>query len=347
MYSFDPLSDSRWLEFVQHHPHSSVFHSRAWIEAIHHSYGYQPIAFTTSPCGADLQNAVVFCLIDSWLTGRRLVSLPFSDHCEPLLDSESDMLLIGDMLLQELRRQRLSYMELRPLNVPIGPGLRCSGTYCLHRLDLAPSLDVLYGNLHKNSTQRKIRRAERERLEYLEGRSDSFLDTFYRLWIHTRRRHLAPPQPMKWFRNLMQGFGEALTIRVASKDGRAVASILTLHHKDTLVYKYGCSDARFHNLGGMHLLFWKSVEEAKRRGLRFFDLGRSDANNEGLITFKNRWGAARSALTYFSSSNQKSIYRSPRPQPGDWADTAVKSLSRRLSDPLFRRLGSVMYRHIG
>jgi len=39
-----------------------------------------------------------------------------------------------------------------------------------------------------------------------------------------------------------------MKIRVASKDGRPIASILTLSWKDIMVYEYGCSDERFHNL---------------------------------------------------------------------------------------------------
>ena len=38
------------------------------------------IAFTTSRPNQELKNALVFAAVRSWLTGRRLVSLPFSDH---------------------------------------------------------------------------------------------------------------------------------------------------------------------------------------------------------------------------------------------------------------------------
>jgi len=69
--------------------------------------------------------------------------------------------------------------------------------------------------------------------------------------------------------------GDALQIRVACKENVPVAAILTIRHKNTITYKYGCSDARFHNLGGTHLLFWKTIEEAKAAGLQFFDLGRT------------------------------------------------------------------------
>src|SRR5262249_27120932 len=118
------------------------------------------------------------------------------------------------------------------------------------------------------------------------------------LLVRTRRRHQVLPQPKGWFRNLIDCFGEALQIRVAFTNHQPVAAILTLRHRDTLVYKYGCSDTDFNNLGGTQLLFWKAIQEAKFAGLQTFDLGRTDCDNEGLITFKDRLGAARSSLTY-------------------------------------------------
>src|SRR5438034_5555456 len=90
-----------------------------------------------------------------------------------------------------------------------------------------------------------------------------------------------------------------MKLRIASKAGQPIASIVTLSFRDVLVYKYGCSDERFHNLGGMHLLLWKAIQEGKSNGAREFDLGRSDRDNPGLITFKDRWGATRSQLTYW------------------------------------------------
>ena len=72
---------------VERHPKASVFHTPAWLQALRWTYGDEPVVFTTSPPTAELTNGVVFCRVKSWLTGRRLISLPFSDHCEPLCDS--------------------------------------------------------------------------------------------------------------------------------------------------------------------------------------------------------------------------------------------------------------------
>src|SRR5271154_2890210 len=79
VYEVQPLTDRRWDEFLERHPRASVFHTTGWLKALRQTYGYEPIAYTTSPPGSDLRNAMIFCRVQSWLTGPRLVSLPFSD----------------------------------------------------------------------------------------------------------------------------------------------------------------------------------------------------------------------------------------------------------------------------
>jgi lipid II:glycine glycyltransferase (peptidoglycan interpeptide bridge formation enzyme) len=252
-------------------------------------------------------------------------------------------------LQQEVRYQELRYIEFRPTRTvdtaDLGP--HSTYTYCLHQIDLQPDLDTLFSNCHKDSTQRKVRRARREGLRYEDGRSGVILDHFYRLMLLTRRRHMIPPQPKKWFLNLIDCFGETLKIRIALKDKHPIAAVITLRYKDTLVYKYGCSDAQFHRLGGMHLLLWRSIQEAKQDGLRVFDLGRSDWEDAGLIRFKDHWGAKRSEITYLrllASRQSKSTYV---PAGVDWKGRLAKSVLPRLPDRVLCAAGSLIYRHIG
>src|ERR1700688_3432928 len=84
----DPLRDYRWEELVQRHPQASIFHSKAWLSALAKTYGYTPVVYTTSPKQQMLRDGIVFCRVESRLTGRRLVCLPFSDYCEPLVDTQ-------------------------------------------------------------------------------------------------------------------------------------------------------------------------------------------------------------------------------------------------------------------
>ena len=94
VHILDPLSDQRWPEFVRHHPNASAFHTAGWLRALRVTYGYEPVAFTTSAPSEELRNALLFCVVRSWLTGSRLVSLPFSDHCEPLIESHEELNLL-------------------------------------------------------------------------------------------------------------------------------------------------------------------------------------------------------------------------------------------------------------
>ena len=344
-----PLEDPRWTQFVEAHRRSSVFHTAGWLEALRRTYDYEPIALTTSPPDARLQNAVVFCRVNSWLTGRRLVSLPFSDHCNPLVRGQADLDSLISTLQYQLSQGGFRYAEMRstePLDRIAFPPQSIS-SYCFHHIDLRPSLDTLFRRCHKNSTQSKIRRAHREGLTYEDGRSEFLLDSFYRLLVLTRRRHSVLPQPKKWFRCLIDCLGEAVKIRVAFKDAQPIAAILTLRHKDTLVYKYGCSDKQFHRLGGIHLLFWNSIEEAKRDGLRVFDLGRSDWSQPGLITFKDRWGATRSGLTYSRLSDAAPSLSTIMPAGNDWKKRIAKALFPHLPDRVLCSAGALLYKHAG
>jgi len=209
-------------------------------------------------------------------------------------------------------------------------------------MDLQPPIEVLFRSFHKDCIQRKIRRAEREALTYEAGRSDVLLRQFYRLLLLTCRRKQLPPQPIAWFRHLIDGIGDSLTIHVASTDGRPVASILTLSFKRTLVFKYGCSDTAFNRLGGTHFLFWKAIQEAKRAGLLEFDLGRSDLDTPGLVTFKDRWGTTRSVLNYFRCSRSSALSVSMA-----WPRRIARQCFARIPDRFLIAAGEKLYRHMG
>jgi hypothetical protein len=349
VYVIDPLLDPRWDEFLQWHPRASMFHSSGWLRALALTYGYRPIAYSTCPAGEPLRNAAVFCEVQSWLTGRRLVSLPFSDHCEWLADKEEDTRAIWKFLEKSMPRRQWRHIELRPLH-PIGiPALRASSAvrYSFHALDLGPSLETIFENFHRSSIQRKIRRAEREQLTYSEGCSELLLDQFYGLLCITRKRHGVPPQPRRWFANLLRYAGDGIKIRVVSKDGRPVAAMITVRYKDSMVYKYGCSDKPFNRFGSNHLLFWKAIQDAKNSGLRCFDFGRADADQQGLITFKNRWCAVESILEYSRYSPDFSSPSMFDLRAGAWTTRAAKRVLSGLPLSMVVSIGEAFYGHAG
>jgi hypothetical protein len=140
----------------------------------------------------------------------------------------------------------------------------------------------------------------------------------------------------------MTCMGPRLKIMVAFKQGKPLASILTLEHKNTVVYKYGCSDPASQNLGGTPFLLWKAIVDAKTSGATRLDLGRSDADNAGLIAFKGRWGAVSSELTYlrWSSDTRAGAARVH-------ATYFLKQVFARMPETVLQAAGRLLYRHVG
>jgi Acetyltransferase (GNAT) domain len=348
IHTIDPTKDARWADLVEKYPDASVFHTVGWLEALKRTYGYKPVVFTTSsPTGA-LKNGLVFCHIKSWLTGSRLVSLPFSDHCEPLFDSREELDFLVRYLRTALEHENWQYLEVRSISnnsdamSDDGDGVRPPVTYFLHILDLRPDLDKVFRLLDKDSVQRRIHRANRANLVEQSGTSDEVLRKFYDLFALTRGRHQLPPIPYAWFQNLTRCLGDAVHVRVAHQDRQAVAAILTLRFKNVLYYKYGGSDKRYNYLGATPWLLWNSVRAARAAGATAFNLGRTEADNAGLLAFKNHWVQPAQQLVYGRFPSISGL-----DSPSGWRLKVAKRVFSFMPDKLLALTGRILYRHIG
>jgi len=345
--AIDPLLDSRWSAFIANHPRASVFHAPGWLEALHRTYGFRPEAYTTSRSMGMLTDAFLFAPIRSWLTGRRIVSLPFSDHCAPLFSSPEALTSILRHLRAVVDRDKLKYVEIRLADAEFASeAIRCgfepARSYYLHRVDLRPCLDDIFRSLDKDSVQRRIRRAERAELIEKCGRSEELLKAFYKLLIMTRKRHGVPPQPYSWFRNVLDCMGDLAEIRmVCAGTNVPAAAILTLRFKDSVVYKYGCYDEEFKHLGVMPLLLWRAIEDAKAKGATEFDLGRSDENDTGLVAFKSKWAKEPTRLVYW---RYPALPLSSAAE--DWKLKSAQLLFTRSPSSVLTAAGRMLYRHM-
>jgi CelD/BcsL family acetyltransferase involved in cellulose biosynthesis len=347
VYKIDPIKDPRWARFAQIHPRATVFHTPAWLKALHRTYGYDCFGLTTTRPGVELTNGMVFCRVKSWFTGSRWVSVPFADHCDPLVDLAEDLRSMLDWVGRESAIARNRYVEIRPLERTFVPRdcdlFRRSEEFQIHQLDLRPSVEQLLQSFDKNSVQRRIRKAEKEGLLYEEGSSPTLLKKFYHLMVLTRRRHRVPPQPLAWYSNLLDVLGDKARIRVVSKDDVPVASIVTIRHGGLMTYKYGCSNERYNNVAGNVFLFWRAIQDAKDSGAQIFDMGRSDLDNPGLIRFKSNWGADTFRITYWRSPGLSAAKTTERSRVRQACGYILSCLPERC----LIAVGTMLYRHAG
>jgi hypothetical protein len=337
----DPINDPRWRTVVYRHPAAGIFHTPEWLSALQRTYRYETLAYVGMGFGDEITCGIPFCKVRSAITGHRLVSLPFSDHCQPLVANADELNELLSAVQSDIHRQRLKYVEIRPVSCdPPIAALQENSEVALHRLDLSRGAKALLEGFHKSCILRKLR--SEDPLNYVHGRTDKFLATFYHLLMLTRRRHQVPPQPFAWFKHLRDCMGQALSVHIALKDDIPIASIVTLSFKDILTYKYSCSDSSYNTDSGTIRLMWRIIRNATAQNVIELDLGRSDLNNPGLITFKNHWGSVQTRLVYFRYPAIRNTFVSQTPFA-----LAAKRLLTRMPDRLFTAVGGLLYRHVG
>jgi CelD/BcsL family acetyltransferase involved in cellulose biosynthesis len=345
-FRFDPIDDPRWLALVESHPVATTFHHPGWMRALRKTYGYRFIGLTTAAPGEPMRDGAPFGLVKSSLTGTRLVSLPFADHCTPLVDGPAALAALLCAARDLAREHRCAFAEVRPLE-PIAPevltqaGAGPSFESKVHVIDLSPTEEAMFKACSEAAIQRNIKKAQK-RLRYEHGTSDELLDAFFHLMVITRRKHRLPPQPRQWFRNVLDEL-PGTKVHVTYLDQQPSAAIFTARFGRRYMYKYGASDTALMNHGGSPFLIWQGIREAKAAGFPIFDMGRTEIGHEGLATFKERFNAVPVPLMY---------YRSPAPK--------VANIGRdkglvKLAEPIFARLpdkmliaaGRMLYRHMG
>jgi CelD/BcsL family acetyltransferase involved in cellulose biosynthesis len=338
----DPISDPDWLAFVEDSPSAEIFHHPRWLELLSAQYGYEFQACCIGN-GRGIEAGIPIARIASRLTGRRLVSLPFSDVCSPALarDARSTALdALGNALAERSRETGL--MLTVRASLPTLPGARVRTSFIRHLLPLADDPAEVEAGYSKSQVKRGIRKARRANLRAERHTDAAALDAFYSLHVKTRRRLGVPTQPKRFILRFEGLFEAGLGfVMVILDDDRPIAAALFLTHNGTLTYKYGASDVHSLKKRPNNLLFSETIRWACEAGLDTLDFGRTDIGNEGLRSFKRSWGATELDLAYTHLGD-----REPSWEPG-FRDRMMSAAIRRSPAIVSRIAGEALYRHFG
>jgi CelD/BcsL family acetyltransferase involved in cellulose biosynthesis len=271
------------------------------------------------------------------VTSRRWVALPFSDACPPLAGEGTSDGEVGNAVERLQRERGVSAVEVRGAI----RGFETSGHArgLSHVLRLTDPDDLYAG--FKSQVRRNIRKAEAAGVEVRRASQRSDLTrVYFDLHAATHRRLGVPSQPRRLFDRLWdnvmeRGLGHVL---LAYHQRVPIAGAVFLQWNGTIVYKYGASDQAYWPLRPNNLLFWECIRRACDEGVRTFDFGRTDADDEGLRSFKQGWGAGEEALVYTRFGR--------RMKTGSGAAARMLRPIVRAAPTWFgRSLGAALYRH--
>jgi CelD/BcsL family acetyltransferase involved in cellulose biosynthesis len=338
--TIDPVRDERWLRFISRAPQGSIFHHPRWLGLVRTTYGYSCEACCV--VGRDgLLAGLPTMRVSSRLTGRRLVAVPFSDLCEPLVHPAAEDTRAG-LLAALSRRRRDAGLDLE-IRAPVADlqGGRLVSRFFHHTLRL-PAHASAAERLVKPSVRRGVAKARREGLVTELRTERGALRAFYALHLRTRRRQGVPIQPKRFIEAFAElhdaGLGFTLLVR---RQETVVAAAVFLTFNGVLTYKYGASDERHLQARPNNLLFMEAIGWACEHGMHTLDLGRTSLDNSGLAAFKRGWGADERVLPY--------TYTSARP-PSTEESRASRALAvalRHGPEGLTRAAGELLYKHVG
>jgi hypothetical protein len=337
----DPLAYPGWDSLLAAHPQASIFHGTGWARVLRQTYGHTPVYICRFD-GRQLAELLPIMEVSSPWSGRRGVSLPFTDFCPALKTGGQDGRALYQTAMDSGRQRRWKYLECRGSNDGWA-GASPSVTFYGHVIDLAAGVDDLFKRLD-SAVKRGIRKAESAGLLADFSSSLEAIQTFYALHCRTRRRHGLPPQPFRFFENIQRhvldtGQGFVATVRL--KDQPLAAGIFFSHGGQAL-YKYGASDYAAQQLRPNNLLMWAAMRHCATRGASALHLGRTSLANEGLRRFKLGLGALEETMRYcrydFSSEGFVSGV--------DRAEGWFNQIFARLPLPLLRLAGQIIYPHL-
>jgi len=337
----NPIQHPEWDAQLVSHPEYTFFHGAAWVKALCATYRHKPLYFALRE-ERRLWGLLPVLEVDSRLTGRRGVSLPFTDECLPLSFATVRYEHLLNKVIEYGKARNWNYLECRG-GGNLVLGIPASLTFFGHTLELLACEKTLFERF-ESSVRRAIRKAENAGVQVEISSTLEALRIFYSLHCQTRKRHGVPPQSWAFFLNIYEHIlsNKMGVVAVAKYRQTPIAAAVFFHLGAKAIYKYGASDMAFQHLRGNNLMMWEAAKWYARQGGSSLHFGRTSIMNEGLRRFKLGFGTVEKKIEYFKYDFRKARFVTDR----DKSSGLFNAVFRWMPLPLARRVGAFLYRHL-
>jgi CelD/BcsL family acetyltransferase involved in cellulose biosynthesis len=290
----DPTTDPRWVDLVEREQ-SDVFHSPEWIRVLSRTYGFQPQAVVVSEGDWVTAGAAFFEIDDA--RGSRIVSLPFSDSCDPIVSTRQQWDGIVTALASRGRPIRIRVLHN---DIPLEDDrFQLVSRARWHGIELGGDTDTAWASIDSGA-RRAVRKAWKEGVTARPARGAEELRIFFDLHLRTRKeKYRLLSQPYAFFENIWEEFVETDqgVLMVSVHDDRIIGGIFFLEWKGVLHYKFNASEREFMALRPNDVALWTAIEMGIERGNSIIDFGLSDWDQEGLLRYKRKYASMERTIS--------------------------------------------------
>jgi FemAB-related protein (PEP-CTERM system-associated) len=336
----DVLDDTKsdaWDRFVVAAPDATFFHLAAWRRIVERC-GHRTHYLYASRAG-EITGVLPLAEVKSRLFGHSLISTPFCVYGGAVGVSEQDRGVLEQHARNLADDLRVDYLELRNMRASVGVWAG-KDLYVTFRKRIAAADDA---NL--KAVPRKQRAMVRKGIDAgLTSEVGRDLDRFYDMYSISVRNLGTPVLGKRFFGTLLEEFRDTADILTVLHDGKPVSSVMSFYFRDEVLPYYGGGSADARDLKANDFMYWELMRHAVRRGVTFFDFGRSKVGT-GPYSFKKNWGFEPQKLEY-----QYHLVRSPKVpdlSPMNPKYRAMIATWKRLPLPLTRIIGPMVARYLG
>ena len=336
-------SQAAWDRFVRATPPGTFFHLAGWARAVESAFGHTTHYAFTERDGA-ITGVLPLVRVKTMLFGDTLVSNPFCVYGGPLAaDAESEDALIRHAC-DLLKRTRASALELRYRDPPPAS----AGTGWTDRPDLYVTFRKAIVADH-DSNMKAIPRKQRAMVR--KGMQNGLISetgrdvvALHRVYAESVRNLGTPVFSRRYFRTLMEVFGDDVDVVTILDKGTPLASVMNFYFRDEVLPYYGGGTSAARARAGNDFMYWEVMRRAADRGCRLFDFGRSKIGT-GAHAFKRNWGFEPAKLHYrFSLKPGETI---PDHNPLNPKYTMFIAAWKRLPLPVANAVGPLIVRGLG
>ncbi len=234
--------------------------------------------------------------------GDKLVSHPFCEYGGPLpLQEKIDFNQFQDGILSEIKgRVRISF---HPQILSFFEGAVDGGKSERVSYFLEGQPDF------KKSVRYEIKKAGERGVQVKECANKGELESFYRIYLKSAKKHKVPAYPISFFRYFLKSADSTLVL--ALFENKVIAGSVFLYYDNFVHYFQNAADERYKKTGANYLILQKEIQN---KGDKIFDFG-GTRRGSSLEVFKKAWGAKERPILEISnypagSSLKKSKLRS-------------------------------------
>jgi len=295
-----PPDPAAWDSLVAGSDEATVFHTSAWARLWIAEWPGARWEAIVLPDGAAYAGALGLVIHDGPF-GRRVLSMPYGtyggpivrpDHPDPsavrrqLLDAYAHLVRHAWVMLSELtwyagRRDELPH-EL----------VATEGFTQVRAL--GPDFEALF-RLLPNNIRSRVRQAEDHGVTVRPVTDARGVRAYHALAVRTVRRRGGLPKPLSLYQRIFRNLVPEGLARydLAEHRGIPVAGSLHFTHRGSAINWLTVSDDRKWELRPNHILIARVMRDLCGAGFHEYNLGASPPDAEGLVHFKESWGATR------------------------------------------------------